>query len=73
LETKAAFVRSWWMVGLCPGCSTPLTDIDCSGDVHRPDGTAWFGGSGDPSGLCPFDSDDLYSLCLIGSGVVRVS
>jgi hypothetical protein len=69
---KRAFAIAWFHAGLCPGCGLPLTEIDCAGDGHLEDGTAFFYGHGGPATpLCSWTSDNLYSLCLIGSGKVK--
>lgn len=66
-------VRDLYEAGVCPGCGTRLELVAGARDFHTIDGlpVSGYRASLHPDGVCSWSADDLTSLVLIGTGVVR--
>lgn len=65
--------RALYDTGVCPGCGTRLELVAGQGHRHTVDGRPVLTIEAElhPDGVCDWSADDLTSLVLIGSGVVR--
>lgn len=68
-----AYAKDLFAAGVCPGCGTRLELVAGVGDHHTLDGmpVTTAEASLHVAGMCAWSADDLTSLVLVGTGVVK--